>query len=47
MPPPKQAKSSYQEGRILLAKQAVEQGQIQSIRAAAEAYDVHRTTLQE
>jgi hypothetical protein len=45
MPPPKQAKSSNQEGRILLAKQAVELGQIQSIRGAADEFDVHFETL--
>jgi hypothetical protein len=47
MPPPKQAKSSNQEGRILLAEQAINQGQIETIRAAAETYDVPRTTLQD
>jgi Tc5 transposase DNA-binding domain len=45
MPPPKQAKSSNQEGRILLTKQAVELGQIQSIRGAADEFDVHFETL--
>ena len=45
MPPPKQAKSPNQEGRIELAKQAIKLGQIQSIRAAAETYDVPYTTL--
>jgi hypothetical protein len=45
MTPPKQAKSSNQEGRILLAKQAVKQRQIQSIRVAAEVYDVAERTL--
>ena len=45
MAPPKQAKSSNQEGRILLAKQAIKEGQIQSIRAAAEEFDVDETTL--
>jgi hypothetical protein len=45
MAPPKQAKSSNQEGRILLAKQAIKQGQIQSIRAAAASYDVYLETL--
>ena len=42
MAPPKQAN---QEDRIQLAKQAIKQGQIQSIRAAAEAYDVPERTL--
>jgi Tc5 transposase DNA-binding domain/helix-turn-helix, Psq domain len=41
----KQAKSSNQEGRVLLAKQAVKEGQIQSVRSAAELYDVPETTL--
>jgi Tc5 transposase DNA-binding domain/helix-turn-helix, Psq domain len=45
MAPPKKPKSAHQEGRILLAKEAVKQGQIQSIRAAAESYDVPETTL--
>jgi hypothetical protein len=45
MAPPKQARSSNQEGRIDLAKQAIKEGQIQSIRAAAEVYDVDETTL--
>ena len=45
MPPPKQAKSSDQEGRILLAKEAIKLGQIKSIRGAAAEFDVHYTTL--
>jgi hypothetical protein len=45
MAPPKQAKSSNQEGRIQLAKQAIKQGQFQSIRVAAEVYDVPERTL--
>jgi DDE superfamily endonuclease/Tc5 transposase DNA-binding domain len=45
MPLPKQAESSNREGRLLLAKEAIEQGQIQSIRAAADAYDVAPSTL--
>jgi hypothetical protein len=45
MPSSNQAKSSDQEGRILLAKQAIELGQIQSIRAAADKYDVYFETL--
>jgi hypothetical protein len=40
MAPPKQAKSSDQEGRIDLAIQALELGQFESIRAAAESYDI-------
>jgi hypothetical protein len=45
MSPPKQAKSSNQEGRILLAILAINEGQIQSIRAAARMYDVPPETL--
>jgi hypothetical protein len=45
MPPPKQAKSSNKEGRILLAKLAIKEGQFQSIRAAARSYDVAPETL--
>jgi hypothetical protein len=47
MAPPKQAKSSNQEARIQLAKQAIKLGQIQSVRAAAEEFDVPYTTLNE
>ena len=42
---PKDAKSCHQEGRIELAKQAVKQGQIQSIQGAAEVYDVPERIL--
>ncbi|KFY89750.1 hypothetical protein V500_05516 [Pseudogymnoascus sp. VKM F-4518 (FW-2643)] len=42
---PTQAKSSNQEGRILLAIQSIKQGHIQSIRAAAMLYDVPKATL--
>jgi hypothetical protein len=40
-----QAKSSNQEGRITFAKNAVKEGQIQSIWTAADVYDVPETTL--
>ena len=40
MAPPKRAKSSNDEGRIVLAKLAIKSGQFKSIRAAAESYDV-------
>ena len=40
-----QAKPSNQEGRILLAIQSINQGHIQSIRAAAMSYDVPEATL--
>ena len=45
MPQPTQAKSSNQEGRILLAISAIKQGQFQSVRVAAALYDIPRTTL--
>ena len=41
-----QAQSSSQEGRILLAIQAIKQGHIQNVKSAAETYDIPRTTLQ-
>ena len=37
----------YQEGRLELAIQAYQRGDFQSYRAAAKAYDVPRTTLQD
>ena len=40
-----QAQSASQEDRILLAIQAIKQGHIQSIRAAAMSYDVPEATL--
>ncbi|KFY68776.1 hypothetical protein V496_00801 [Pseudogymnoascus sp. VKM F-4515 (FW-2607)] len=45
MPLPTQAQSSNQEGRILLAINAIKQGQFQSVRAATALYDIPRTTL--
>jgi hypothetical protein len=45
MAQPIQATSPYKEGRILLAIQAIKQGQIQSIRATAASYDIPYTTL--
>ena len=45
MPQPTQAQSSNQEGRILLAINAIKQGQFQSVRAAAMSYNVPETTL--
>ena len=39
------AKSSNKEGRISFAKQAIKQGQGQSLQAAAESFDVTPTTL--
>jgi hypothetical protein len=43
--PPHQVLPSNQEGRILLAIQALKLSQFQSVKAAAIAYDVPRTTL--
>ncbi len=47
--PPKRAESRQkaieQEGRILLALQAYKKGQIKSLRAAAQLYDVPKSTL--
>jgi hypothetical protein len=40
-----QALPSNQEGRILLAIQAVKLGQFQSVQAAAKSYDIPRSTL--
>jgi hypothetical protein len=45
MTPPNNAQSSSNEGGILLAIQAIQLGQIPSIRQAAEQYNVPRTTL--
>jgi hypothetical protein len=39
------AKSSNQEGRMLLAEKSIKEGQIKSIRGAADIYDVPDTTL--
>jgi len=47
MPQSNHKKSSNQEGRILLAKQAIKLGQIKSIRAAGETYDVPWETLRD
>jgi hypothetical protein len=43
---PHQALPLYEEGRILLAIQALKLGYIQSVRAAVVAYDIPRLTLQ-
>jgi hypothetical protein len=45
MPQPQQAKSSNKDGRLLLAIEAIKNGQIQSIREAAEHFDVAPATL--
>jgi hypothetical protein len=45
MTPPNNAQSSLNEGGMLLAIQAIQLGQIPSIRQAAEQYNVLRTTL--
>ena len=40
-----QAQNSSQEGRILLAIQAIKQGHIKDVKSAAVTYDIPRTTL--
>jgi predicted HTH domain antitoxin len=45
MPPKKAHLAAEKEGRILLAIKAYQTGQISNIRAAAEAFDVSRSTL--
>ena len=49
--PPKRSeswqKSANQEGKILLALQGVQKGQIKSLRAAAKLYEIPFSTLQE
>ena len=47
MPQRNQAKASNQEGRILLAIQAVKEGKAKSVRDAVALYDVAETTLRE
>src|SRR5450432_1019093 len=46
MPPRISSQSLAQEGRIELAIDAIAKGHFTSTRAAAQAYDVRRTTLQ-
>jgi hypothetical protein len=46
MPPPNKAQLVQQEGRIALATDALKQGCFVSVRAAAKAYDVPHSTLQ-
>ena len=38
--------STHAEGRLVLAILAIESGQFQSIRRAAQVYDIKRSTLQ-
>ena len=45
MPQPPSAESLQEEGRILLALDAIKRGQFKSIRKAAASYDVNWTTL--
>ena len=45
MPQQHRAESSNQEGRILLAIQAIEQGQVKSVNAVAISYDIPFETL--
>jgi len=43
--PPKSQNSIEQEGRVLLALSALEKSQIQSVRQAADHFQVPQTTL--
>jgi len=45
MPPKSTAQAAQREGRLLLALEALQKGQIQTIRAAATSYDVPESTL--
>jgi hypothetical protein len=45
MAPPNNAQLPSNEGRIALAVQAIKQGQFSSVRAAAQAYDIFKSTL--
>ena len=45
MPAPNSTSSVQQEGRLVLALDALQKGCFTSTRAAAQAYDVPRTTL--
>ena len=47
MSPPNQALPSNQEGRILLAIQALKLHHLTSVRIAAITYDIPRTTLRD
>jgi transposase-like protein len=46
MPLPNTTQSIQQEGRIALAMDALKQGHFTSVRGAAKAYDVVRSTLE-
>jgi hypothetical protein len=46
MVPPQREEALHREGRLELAIQAYQKGEFQSYRAAAQAYDVPRDTLQ-
>jgi hypothetical protein len=45
MAPPQNTQLAHNEGRIALAMQAIKQGHISSVRAAAQTYDVPKSTL--
>jgi len=45
MSTPQSDQNTFKEGRILLAIRAFQNGQFSSIRAAACAYDIPRSTL--
>ena len=45
MAPPHNTQSAHNEGRIVLAAQAIKQGHFSSMRAAAQTYDISKSTL--
>jgi transposase len=45
MAPPNNTQLPSNEGRIALAVQAIKQGQFSSVRAAAQAFDISKSTL--
>ena len=45
MAPPHNTQSAHNEGRIVLAVQAIKQGRVSSMRAAAQTYDISKSTL--
>ena len=47
MPRPNNTESVHKEGRVVLAISAINQNQFQSVRRAAETYNVPETTLRD
>jgi transposase len=45
MAPPNNTQPAHNEGRIAIAMQAIKQGHFSSVRAAAQAYDISKSTL--